>query len=371
MVSLKPSAKKLKLSQGTIQTKTIPKITIKKGVLDEDEEAPIEEQFILRMPAGAAAEKLREAVKAREIPEDFSVVFQDPRRATFNLGQDKYSAKLVDLPCILESHKTFDSKQFFKIADISQMLVVEERMPDVLPPTPTQPLHHDEYTWPHGLTAPLWNVRKRRFRQRISKRTIEDVEKEVVRLLEADAEAEQVWFEVDDGTDRNIAEADEDEDDEDAEGSVDEEQGASASASNLDIDEEDDALAAAWEDTFGERADEVENAEEDEEDEEEEEEGSEDEEDEEEDESEGEGGNGECALGGQDDAERLRVQQQVASIVAEIADLEARIEDNRTKLAVQINPIMRKRFEDIVTRLSAQALGKKTELEDLQANLGI
>lgn len=94
---------------------------------------------------------------------------KDPRRAVFRMGDDKYAAKLVDLPCIIESHKTFDNKQFYKIADISQMLVVEGPAPEPSAPPPP-PLHHDEYTWPHGLTPPLYNVRKRRFRKRINKR---------------------------------------------------------------------------------------------------------------------------------------------------------------------------------------------------------
>jgi hypothetical protein len=33
-----------------------------------------------------------------------------------------YSSKLVDLPCIVESQKTYDSRHLFKVADISQVL---------------------------------------------------------------------------------------------------------------------------------------------------------------------------------------------------------------------------------------------------------
>jgi transcription initiation factor TFIID subunit 7 len=32
-----------------------------------------------------------------------------------------YSSKLVDLPCIVESQKTYDSRHLFKVADISQV----------------------------------------------------------------------------------------------------------------------------------------------------------------------------------------------------------------------------------------------------------
>jgi transcription initiation factor TFIID subunit 7 len=32
-----------------------------------------------------------------------------------------YSAKLVDLPCVIEAQKTLDSKRVFKVADICQV----------------------------------------------------------------------------------------------------------------------------------------------------------------------------------------------------------------------------------------------------------
>ena len=39
----------------------------------------------------------------------------------FHIGTHLYSAKLVDLPCIIESQKTIDGKQMFKVADICQV----------------------------------------------------------------------------------------------------------------------------------------------------------------------------------------------------------------------------------------------------------
>lgn len=56
----------------------------------------------------------------------FSIVLiyllQDSRRATFHIGNSTYASKLVDLPCIVESQKTLDNKQMFKVADICQVL---------------------------------------------------------------------------------------------------------------------------------------------------------------------------------------------------------------------------------------------------------
>ena len=49
--------------------------------------------------------------------------FTDARRAVFHIGANIYSAKLVDLPCIVESQKTLDGKQMFKVADICQVII--------------------------------------------------------------------------------------------------------------------------------------------------------------------------------------------------------------------------------------------------------
>lgn len=46
---------------------------------------------------------------------------EDSRRAVFHVGNSLYSAKLVDLPAIIESQKTLDNKQMFKVADICQV----------------------------------------------------------------------------------------------------------------------------------------------------------------------------------------------------------------------------------------------------------
>ena len=52
----------------------------------------------------------------------------------------------------------------------------------------------DPFVYQHGLTPPLKHVRKRRFRKKLSKRAIEEVEQEVERLLEVDAQAEDVQY---------------------------------------------------------------------------------------------------------------------------------------------------------------------------------
>ena len=109
----------------------------------DDEDLAFEEQFILRMPPGEDCDKLKKAIASREVADDvwfkfkgacmdspknhhfslFYSIILDSRRAVFHVGNSLYSAKLVDLPCILESQKTLDNKQMFKVADICQVAI--------------------------------------------------------------------------------------------------------------------------------------------------------------------------------------------------------------------------------------------------------
>ncbi|RIB20820.1 TAFII55 protein conserved region-domain-containing protein [Gigaspora rosea] len=178
---------------------------------DEEPEAPIEEQFILRlMVPEDVKQRFREKVRRQKFaPEDVEIMFKDSRRAIFTFENQKYSARLVDLPCIIEAQKTFNNKQFYKVADICQMLIVES-------PIDTQEEVHmftenmasssiDQFEWPDGLTPPLKNVRNRRFRKRISNKKIEDIEKEVEKLLHDDSLAEEVKIDWEDAVDSETA----------------------------------------------------------------------------------------------------------------------------------------------------------------------
>ncbi|ORX92731.1 hypothetical protein K493DRAFT_316421 [Basidiobolus meristosporus CBS 931.73] len=171
------------------------------GEVDEDEDderaAAIEEHFILRVNHKEVADKLRKYVQERDIPEDTGFMFRDNRIGTFHFDGTVFDTKLVDLPTITESQKTLDNKRMFKIADVCQMLVVDGIHKDVEQPRHRHP-NPDDYIWADGLTRPLKNCRKRRFRKRVSKRTIEVVEREVERLLQEDAQAEDVQYEVHD-----------------------------------------------------------------------------------------------------------------------------------------------------------------------------
>lgn len=115
-------------------------------------------------------------------------------------------AKVFDLPTIIESLKTIDNKTFYKTADICQIVICKEDDDQTTTDdeTPTKNKKKDpnkvdkKYLYPHGVTPPMKNVRRRRFRKTLKKKYVEapEIEKEVKRLLRVDNEAVNVKWEV-------------------------------------------------------------------------------------------------------------------------------------------------------------------------------
>ncbi|KAJ5591993.1 TAFII55 protein conserved region [Penicillium hispanicum] len=222
---------------------------------DTEADPVIEEQFILRMLPGDDCEYLRQAINERRFDKSefsFKPLNREGRRAILKIRDKQYAASLVDLPCIIEGMKSWDRRGWYKSADICQMLLVlgqvssdQEALEFPLPP---EVEHPDDKTiqYPHGLAPPLRWVRKRRFRDRVSSRTIEQVEKAVEDLIAQDEESVlSPRFELVDSTSLNRAEGyvqsgdydDYYDEDQDAEGEAEEEM----------MDDFEDALAAEME----------------------------------------------------------------------------------------------------------------------------
>ncbi|XP_064490004.1 transcription initiation factor TFIID subunit 7-like [Ornithodoros turicata] len=173
------------------------------------DEGPVEleSQFILRLPAPVAAH-LRAAVRSgvMNLKDRLTIQLEpDNRHGTVRFDKWALSARVVDLPSIIESHKTLDKKTFYKTADISQMMICKEE--DDLPKTDDEesPKKKDKkdnkdkkYQHPHGITPSLKNVRKRRFRKTLKKKYVDfpEIEKEVKRLFRMDNEAIGIRYEV-------------------------------------------------------------------------------------------------------------------------------------------------------------------------------
>ncbi|XP_011048215.1 PREDICTED: transcription initiation factor TFIID subunit 7-like [Populus euphratica] len=152
----------------------------------------MEEQFILRVPP-SIAEKLNRllsetASSSEEQSLDLSFS-EDGRSGTFVIGDEHFPASLLDLPCAVESYKTYDDCALVKTSDIGQMLMVREAgdtAPDVV-----------EYR--HGLTPPMRDARKRRFRREpdLNPELVQRVEKDLLNIMaggtveNADAEANE------------------------------------------------------------------------------------------------------------------------------------------------------------------------------------
>lgn len=288
-----PAVKRIKLS-----TKPPPSIRLRskgeppvrpKGVgydseaSDTEKDPALEEQFILRMQPGEDCDYLRQAVTEKRFGPrsqggadiSFKSLTKDGRRAVLTIRGHIYAASLVDLPCIIEGLKSWDKRGWYKSADICQMLLVLGRV-NSEEEAHTYPLPRDvdesTFQYAHGITPPLRWVRKRRFRKRISNRTIEAVELEVARLLREDMAAESPpEFEIldyaqymretsamsEDGARYNLAGQDYD-DEQDAEGEVDEygmDGYAQPSAQEEGGDDFEDELAAEMEAALAAHAD--------------------------------------------------------------------------------------------------------------------
>lgn len=85
--------------------------------------------------------------------------------------------RLRKLPTIIESLKTYNNVTFVKTADICQILDCVDSRGDL--------------EWNHGLTPPLKNVKKKRFRKSLINKdeASVNVQKELFYLLQADLEA--------------------------------------------------------------------------------------------------------------------------------------------------------------------------------------
>ncbi|KAL1741321.1 TAFII55 protein conserved region-domain-containing protein [Schizophyllum fasciatum] len=326
----------------------------------DDEDLAFEEQFILRMPPGEDLERLRKMVQSRDISNDVWFKFKDSRRGQFHIGNTTYSSKLVDLPCIIESQKTLDNKQMFKVADICQMLLVENPQPDSQEAGSQKAFNMEEFIYPHGITPPLHHVRKRRFRHRVNRRTIESVEQEVERLLEEDELASETKYEVLENVNPDLSDSEFIEQDEpldaptpaisdfdaptpgaeameDAEEQQEEEE---AEDTGEGIDEE---LAAELDLALGDDDQPDGDDDDDDDDDESEEEDDEDEDDE--------------------DSQAKKLLNE------EIRDLEAAVAKKTSEVASSMNPLIRRRFEETLKKLSADLemkMAQRAELAEKQ-----
>ncbi|KAG6556196.1 hypothetical protein Mapa_002137 [Marchantia paleacea] len=155
----------------------------------------MEEHFILRVPPSVAERLNRvlneDPLSALDNSIDLSFL-EDGRTGSFVIGKESFPASLLDLPCVVESYKTYDDNVLIKTADIGQIIMVGE-------PNEAAP-EGPEYK--HGLTPPMRDARRRRFRRE------PDLNPDLVQQVENDLQSIMAG-----GTARDIVEQEEDADD--------------------------------------------------------------------------------------------------------------------------------------------------------------
>jgi TATA-binding protein-associated factor Taf7 len=156
----------------------------------------IENNLILNVP-DYIGEKIHKIISEQKLDEknNYNIeIIENPnesisnvdnsRKMIFNFNGELHPLTILDLPCIIEGHKTIDFKSFYKGGDICQMMYVHDdklkqeedlnNFNTFSSPTDknfskllwTKDPDH-KYKLKHGLSAPTRNIRSRRFKTKI------------------------------------------------------------------------------------------------------------------------------------------------------------------------------------------------------------
>lgn len=163
----------------------------------------IEQQIVLRLPERLAAEIRKQIADQSLTNASISIHPTDDRNVIFRVeGMGDYHGTLVDLPCIIESLKTWDGAAYYKSADICQMLIVRENGDHEVPPV--------EY--PSGLAPPTAHIRERRFRKhQFSREEIQQAESHLWNILQGQPQVHYELIEEEVELDEDAADEEEEE----------------------------------------------------------------------------------------------------------------------------------------------------------------
>ncbi|KAL5662936.1 hypothetical protein ACJX0J_023044, partial [Zea mays] len=139
----------------------------------------MEEQFILRVPPSVAEriERLmNESAASSSNPHEASLDLsfsEDGRNDTFMIGNESFPASLLDLPAVVESYKIYDASVLLKL--LMLMIMVREEND----PAP------EGVEYKHGLTPPMRDARRRRFRREpdLNAELVNQVEKHLISIM--------------------------------------------------------------------------------------------------------------------------------------------------------------------------------------------
>lgn len=169
---------------------------------DREDDPLIEDGIILRMLPDPNLDILRSASVSGDLS-GISIYWKDKRRAILKIHGEMYAGKLVELPTVVDVHKTLDKKNMFKTIDVCQMLLIVKKISNE---REILDIHVDKEfgeTFPDGITPPMESS-KYRFTKKYEQRVIQNIEDEVEKLLKLDAEAESSTYEFINPDDDNI-----------------------------------------------------------------------------------------------------------------------------------------------------------------------
>ena len=178
-------------------------------------ENEIEKNLILNVP-DYIGEKIHKLITEQKLEEknNYSIeIIENPnesisnvdnsRKMIFNFNGELHPLTILDLPCIIEGHKTIDYKSFYKGGDICQMMYVHDdklKQEEDLNTfnTFTSPSDKDfykllwtkdpdhKYKLKHGLSAATRNIRTRRFKTKMKydKEEILEVAKKLKNIID-------------------------------------------------------------------------------------------------------------------------------------------------------------------------------------------
>lgn len=150
---------------------------------------PVESHVILRTNEEMLS--LLESTQRLELTPDLSSSEQPNRLFDLRLGDYSTKAILLDLPTITESQKTLDGINYFKVADICQLLycIPRTELPDYRAKGTSlaRMLERDSrYSLKSGLTPPTHNITSEFFKREVpeSLASVREVEKRIKRAME-------------------------------------------------------------------------------------------------------------------------------------------------------------------------------------------
>ncbi|KAL0033217.1 hypothetical protein WJX79_010095 [Trebouxia sp. C0005] len=116
-----------------------------------------EEQYILRVEDKAVAARIRKQLNSEnskaKLDVRFDALHNEGRTGQFSFGSEVLPVSLLNLPCVVESYKTYDDSHLVKMCDVGQMLHVHAEGSN-------HPEHFDSI---NGITPAMRNARQRHF----------------------------------------------------------------------------------------------------------------------------------------------------------------------------------------------------------------